>query len=962
MFEWGVQPQIDSSAGTPAYVSPEQASGDQHLDIRSDLYSLACITFEMLAGRPPFSGTTTMQIVAQRFTSVVPDVRDYAPNIPPAVAACVGRAMSLASGRRHETTAAFAKELGTAAAGAGGGLVERLGIGAARIRSRLAVRLGGTGRPGKTLRSTNMFGSLAQDFRYAFRTLRRSPGFAAVVLLTLGFGIAVNSLIFSLFNPYFVRPLPFADADRLVQLGHIDNVAGFDQARFSLAQIEDFREQSNAFVELGAYTYGTANATGDGGAENVNLGEMSGNLFPLLGVEPMMGRTFGPGEDGPGAEPVVVMSYGLWQRRYGGDPSLIGRTIVLDGVAHAVLGVMPPEFGFPFNEIELWKPIEGDALREGRESMWYLPVGRLRERWTKDQARQELDGIQASLAAEYPLADGGFAGINVESMREALNFAYDVLHVMFILLLVAVGFALLMATVNVASLSLARTTGRTGEVAVRTALGANRGRIVQQLLAESVVLAVGGGAIGLAVAVVGARIIGPVLPASLFRVGEMSVDGRVLAFTAAVTLLTPVIFGLMPAITATRANLASALKEGGRGGWGRHSMRARRALVVFEVAMAVILMTGMGLMARSFLAIQRVDLGFHPDAILVAGIRPPASDYETDADVRAYFAQARDAIAAVPGVRAAGLAGVLPLNHEDWMVQFARPGRVPATPEDWPVAIQYVVSPEYFEVLGVPLVSGRLFDRGDRPDGVTAVVINRALQDALWPGEDPLGQTILFDDPNDPRAATIVGVVANTKHEGIDRPDRPQIYRAHTQVFSRRQFVVIAADRTPDAITAGVRTALEGVDPNLPFTLRPYSDILNENTLQWSVSSLLLGVLGVASLILASLGIYGVIAYSVAQRRREIGIRMALGANERRIRDVFLGEGVKLAVAGLTIGLLAALGAGRLLSGLLYGVAPFDPLTFGGVALLLAGVAGAASVLPARRASRVDPQGALRVE
>jgi predicted permease len=455
---------------------------------------------------------------------------------------------------------------------------------------------------------------------------------------------------------------------------------------------------------------------------------------------------------------------------------------------------------------------------------------------------------------------------------------------------------------------------------------------------------------------------GPVVPEDLYRVGDMSVDGRVLLFTLVVTLVTPVFFGLAPALTAARTDLNSSLKEGGRGGWGMRSMRLRRALVVFEVAMAVVVIGGMGLMIRSFLAVRGVDLGFAANEVLVTEVTPARAAYPDASSIDAYFDRAREGLAALPGVQTVGLTAVLPLNHELWNVQFARPGQAPAAPEDWPVAMQFQVSGDYFDAMRIPLLAGRRFMESDGPNTPTVVMVSQEFADAHWAGGNPVGQPLLFGDARDPQEATVIGVVGDVKHDGIEQTSAVQIYRSIQQTQPRRRFIVLNAGGDPTLLTGAVRQTLNALDPNLPMSIRPMTAVVQENTLQWSLSSALFAVLGAAALLLASLGIYGVIAYSVAQRRAEIGLRMALGATSDRVRRGFVVEGLRLSFTGLAIGIALTLAAGQAMASVLFGVTPFDPVTLGGVLILFAGVAVLASVVPALRASRVDPLTALRYQ
>jgi putative ABC transport system permease protein len=968
-FEWGKPPSLDTSAGTPAYVSPEQAGGERDLDARSDVYSLACMTFEMLSGTAPFGGTSTVAVVAQRFTSEVPDLKRLAPEVPARVAGAVKRGMSLDLERRPQSAAEFLNSLQRGASHVTP-VRESLSILGSRI-SALNFRLTGRAPSGTrripasptVVKGIQMLGSIKQDVVYALRTFKRAPVYAATVILTLAFGIAANALVFSLMSPYFLRPLPFGDSDRLVQLGHVDSLTGSGSYRFSLSQLEDYKERSIAFEDLGAYYYGSRNLTGVEGPERALIGFLTTNMFSILQAEPALGRTFLTGEVELSGPEVAVLDHGLWQRRYGGDPDILGKSITIDGISRTVVGVMKEDFVFPFGGIDLWLPIVPDSIRLNRSYGGSIIVGRLKPDWNIERAREELNTVHAGLAEAFPIEDGRFSGVSVRPLREALNFVWDILRITFTLLLAAVGFALVMVCVNVASLTLARGTARTGEVAMRTALGAGRGRIVRQLITESLILALIGGTLGIFAANWGAGILGPLIPEDWYRIGEASVDGNVLLFTLFVMVAAVLIFGVAPAISASRTDLSAALKEGGRAGFGLQSMRARRALVVFEVAMAVVLVSGMGLAARSFMAMQRVDLGFEPEPMLAVVVTPPRSEYPEAVDVQSYYDRAIAEIEALPGVRAAATTGRLPLNHEVDITGFSHPSRVPASVDDWARGLMNSVSPGYFETMEIPIVSGRDFQAADTEGGPPVVVVSQRLAREVWPQEGPLGQSIvLTDDGDELMTATVIGVVGDIRFEGITSEERPQIYRPIDNTSSRRRFIVVAASASRNAIVNLVRQTLLQADGNLPVSIVTMNYIVDQNALPYSISSMLLAVLGAASLLLASLGVYGVIAYSVAQRRKEIGVRMALGASRGGVRKLFVGEGLKLSSLGLGVGIVLSLVVSNLLRAVLYGVGAFDLVTFGVVLGVFLLVAVIASLVPAIRASRVDPVGVLRYE
>jgi predicted permease len=969
-FEWGKPAGLDTSAGTPAYVSPEQASGDQQLDGRSDVYSLACMVFEMLSGRKPFQGNTTLAVVSQRFTADPPDLRELVPEVPSRISAAVQRGMALDSMRRHHDPAAFVASLERGATHRVSGMREALSVLQTRLGGwvqRLLHRTEGSGElvtGAQRLRNKGrrMLGSIRRDLTFAWRSFARTPVLAAVVILTLGFGIAATTLVFSLMNPYFFRPLPFNDAQQLVQLGHVDRVRGWDGFRFSIPQLRDYQERSQAFQELAAYGYTSWNLTGEGLPERVLTSLVTANMFSVLQAEPARGRVFFPDEDGAGASPVALLDHGLWQRRYGGDPEILGRNVILNGISHTVVGIMPQDFVFPFGGIDVWVPLQADSARMARDRMNYLIVGRLKPDWSRERAHEELQVVHAALGEFYPEEDGTFEGISVKPIRRALNFAWDILRITFLFLLAATGFALVLACVNVASLMLARATARTGEIAVRMALGAERKRLVRQFLTEGGLLATAGAVLGLSLARWGVALLGPVIPEDWYRVGEASIDQNVLLFTLGITALTVLLFGLAPAFAAMQSDLGPALKEGRGAGTGTRSMRLRRGLVVVEVALAVLLISGVGLAARSFLAVQRIDLGFEPEPVLVATVSPPSADYPGLEDVDRYFDLAITELQALPGVRVVGTASHIPQNHEDPLGVFSAAGSEPMNIEDWPLGLSNRAGPGYFTTMDIPLLAGRDFGTEDRRDAPAVVIISERLARGQYPGEDPIGRTLVVGEPDERVSATIVGVVGDVRHEGLTGTEHPQVYHPLSQSSSRRRYIVVQTNGEPTSVTNAVREALLNVDRNLPMNIFTMNSIIAQNELPWSMSTLLLGVLGAAAVLLASLGIYGVMGYAVVQRRREIGVRMAMGASESIIRRAFIAEALKLATVGIVIGIALALVAINLMLAALYGVGSFDTVTFGGVLVLFVAVAIVASLLPALRASRVDPMLALRHE
>jgi predicted permease len=761
-------------------------------------------------------------------------------------------------------------------------------------------------------------------------------------------------------NPYLLRELPFRDADRIVQIGQIDPVTGWDGARFSPAMMADWRARSRAFEELGAYYYGPRSLTGDDTAERLFVTFVSGNLFHVLGTAPAFGRTIGPDDAGPTGRNVVVLSHGLWTRRYGADPDILDRDIRIDGEAYTVIGVMPPAFNFPWNEVRLWVPMRLDPATTPRDATSSIMVGRLRTGWTASAARAELAGIQGELGRLYPDVDGRFAGVTVKPMREALNFMWPIVSAGLIVLLGAVTVLLLIACMNVATLSLARASTRTREVGVRLALGAGRARVARQLMTENVMLGLTGGALGLLLTWIAVRSIGPVLPDGLYRVGTASIDLRVLLFALALTLATPLVFGLAPAIGSVRRDLTGALKEGTLGaGSGRGALRGRRALVVAQLALAVVIITAAGLMVRSYMTVARVDLGFPADRLLVVEVSPPVQSYAEPDAVAAYFDRALAEMAAIPGTGAAATVNPLPLNHEFYSTQ-VMPADASVDSRNWPLVYTATVSPGYFDAMSIPLLAGRDFT-GPIDAGTGVVVISRRLAEQQWPGQDPIGRTLTID-PDSRERVTVIGIVSDIRHDGLVGDVTPHVYWPAST--GRRRFIVLRAEGTTDPVTLtrAAQQAIANVDANVPATIRPMRDIVRENGFQWSISSLALSAFGATALLLAGLGLYGVIAYTVAERRHELAIRLAIGARAADIRSLVLGDGLRLTALGVIVGLVLALAASRALASLLVGVSAFDPLTIGAVLLVFATLGVATTARIAARAAATPPQEVLRGE
>jgi putative ABC transport system permease protein len=810
--------------------------------------------------------------------------------------------------------------------------------------------------------------TLRQDLRFGLRLLARSPGFSTVAILTLGVGIAATTATFSVTNAFLWRSLPFDRPERLVHVWQTDRAHGASELRVSVPNFLDWREQASVFDDLGGYFYGDFNLSGRDGVDppiRIMVGRLTPNLLDLLGVRPALGRGFLPDEDQAGKDRVVVASDGFWRRHFAADPRALGESIPLDGVSYTLVGVMPPEFVFPLKATQLWTPLSLERWKSQRETDGpLLVVGRLRPEINLDEARADLSTLMKRLEQEHPVANRG-KGANLVPLRKALLFFHDTLQATFAVVFVAAGLILLMVCANVGNLLLARATGRSREMAVRSALGGSRARLVRQLLTESTLLALGGSGVGVLLAYGAAAAAGPLLPEDLYRVGDITVDGLALGFALGVAFLAALVFGLAPAVETTRLNLSQNLKEGdGSGSAGLRSRRLRSVLVVAQVALAAVLLVGSGLMIRSLLRLTQVAPGFNPDQVLTAELILPSSRYGTEREQNLFYEQALERLRALPGVESAAAVYPLPLNFESLSQAFAVEGRPPAQSGEKLQAGCFWVTADYFRTLQIPLERGRVFTNQDNDQSGPVVLINQTLAERFWPGVDPVGRQVRLD-PGTPaeKLAVIVGVVGDSKQFLMNEEPSPLIYLPQLQDSTRRRFLILRASGDPLALVPALRQEIGALDPTQPLTaLRSMNQVVEESLGPWAGGTLVIGVLGSGALVLAALGIYGLMSYWVGQRRHELGIRKALGAGASDIKRLVLRQGVVLAATGAVIGLAAAAAFTRLMQALLYGVSVLDPLTFLATPLLLGGVAFLAAFLPARRATRVDPMLALRCE
>jgi len=802
--------------------------------------------------------------------------------------------------------------------------------------------------------------SLLQDLRFGARMLLRNPGFTLIAVITLALGIGANTALFSVVNGVLLRPLAYRDPDRLVWLSH--KAAKPNQnAAISPPTFVDYRNQCQSFENLTALMYGTAfNLTGDGEPERLQGRRVSANFFDTLGVAPALGRGFLAEEDAPERNRVVVLSHGLWRRRFGADQNIVGRALRLNGQSFTVIGVMPAAFRWQADE--LWSPLalgpENFTPRSrGSEFLWI--VARLKPRVTLQQAQAEVSGIAAQIVRQNPDAypAGGDFIAQVKSLREEV--VGDV-RLTLLTLLGAVGFVLLIACANVANLSLARASSRRKEIAVRASLGASRFRLIRQMLTESLLLASLSGLGGLLLAGWGIDLLLTLNPANLPRLQEITVDARALSFLLGLALLAVLLCGLAPALQASKTDLQETLKEGDRGA-GAGRQRTRSLLVVSEVAMSLVLLVGAGLMVRSFLRLTQVNPGFAPDHVLTMQVALPASKYPEPPQRRAFFQQALERIRALPGVSSVGAIELLPLGGGARSATFAIEGRQTGPNEAQPHSDIRAIAPGYFQTMKIPLLEGRDFTEQDNADGRNVAMIDETLAQLYWPGGDPIGKRLNLQFADKPVWREIVGVVGRIKHKGLDAEYKGQVFYPLAQGRHLGMCLVARTTTDPLSLVSAARGAIRAVDPEQPIDrVMTMEQVVADKVAQPRLTMLLLGAFAVLALVLAAVGVYGVLSYSVTQRTREIGIRMAIGAGQRDVLKLVVRHGMLLTLLGALLGLTASFALTRLMRTLLFGVSANDPLTFIAVALLLSLVALLAALVPARRATKVDPLTALR--
>jgi putative ABC transport system permease protein len=803
------------------------------------------------------------------------------------------------------------------------------------------------------------------DIAYALRNLRKYPLFSAVAVLTLAIGIGANTAIFTVVQGVILRPLPYPEPDRLMMLWTYNPRQGFDKDVGTYPNFEDWRRYSRSFDRMSAYFGASMTLTGSGDPEQVRGARVTHEFFETLGVAPGRGRGFDAAHGRAGGERVVVLAHRMWVRRFGANPAMIGGTIMLNGVSHEVLGVMPETFVYP-ESAEFWVPLapvgQFEQLFTSRGSYWLTIVGRLKPGVTRPAAQSEMDAIASRLEREYPTNAG--IGIRLVPMHEEI--VGDVRRPLLILL-GAVSLVLLIACGNVANLLLTRAAARQRELAIRAALGAGRRRLVRQMLTESTILGLIGGAGGLLLASWSMDLLHWLAPVGVPRLSAIGIDWRVLAYAALASLATGLFFGMVPALHAARRDSGTQLREGGRtGSDGAGGRRLRVALAVGELALALMLLVGAGLLVRSLIALSSQHAGFATSRVLALGLDLPRARYADDDRVIGFYEQLLERLSALPGVESVGAGSSLLLSSLPGSASINIEGRPPMSADAQNIPVPYdTVTPGFFSTLEIPLRRGRTLTTADSARSLPVVLVNESFVRRFFPGEEPIGRRVTFGDTTqaDTRWLTIVGVVADTKRGGFERESWAETYFPMRQAATGRMLVFLRTAGDPAALAAAARSAVWALDPNQAVaSVRTVDEMLAQADANRRFTTLLLGVFAGVALLLAAIGVYGVLAYATAQRTQEIGIRMALGADRGMVLRMILAGGVKIAGAGLILGVVGALGVTHVLSGLLFGVSPRDPLTFTVVPALLLVVALAACWIPARRAVRVEPVLALRGE
>jgi predicted permease len=807
--------------------------------------------------------------------------------------------------------------------------------------------------------------TLWQDIRYGSRMLRTAPGFALVAILALALGIGANTAVFSIINGVLLKPLEYKDPDRVVSLW--EKWGNADKASVAYPNFKDWSEQNRSFDGMAAYRHAGFNLTGSDHPDRVHGAQISAGFLSVLGVSPALGRDFGPDDDQPGATLTTIIADHLWSTHFGRDPSVIGRTINLNDETYQVIGVLPPDFHF-FQDLDMVVPIAAKKSGILDHRNWHpgiQVIARLGSGATLQGGRSDMAAVAGSLSEKYPDTNKGHA-VTMESLYDA---TVGRVRSLLLLLLAAVAFVLLIACANVANLMLTRAAARYKEISIRSALGASRSRIVRLLIVESLSIALLGGSIGLLLALGGTRIAVKALPAVLPRTGDIKTDWRVLLFTLAASIFTGVLFGLAPAVQASSPDLNDSLKEGGRSGSGS-KQRIRSALIVAEIAMALVLLVGAGLVIRSFAILGRVNPGFDPRNVVALDLSLGPRAYSEPSRINNLYRQLFENLKSVPGVQAAAATTLLPLDGSDSELFFYINDRPIPPASELPLAMNYFTTPDYFSAMRIPLIKGRFFDEHDNENNKRVMVIDESLERQFFPGEDPIGKSITIHPSSDISVETeIIGVAGHVSQQNLGSASfvEPQfyvsIYQLPQDFASTFANILVRTGGDPASFVPAVRRELANIDPDQPiYNARTMEQVVGQSIADRRFVLILLGAFSLLALLLASIGIYGVMSYSVAQRTQEIGVRMALGAARTQVFRMMITGAARLALAGIVLGVVGALALTRLMTAFLFGVSPSDPLTFLLISAFLAAIALLSSCIPVRRAMKVDPIAALRCQ
>lgn len=806
-----------------------------------------------------------------------------------------------------------------------------------------------------------MLATLWQDIRYGARKLIKSPLFAMVAILALALGIGSTTVIFSLMNAFLLRPLPYSNPDELVALWQENLQQGWIRNPVSYPNFVDWREQNKVFEQMSAYDVFDFNLTGDDQPERLRGVRVSANLFSMLGAKVALGREFLPEEEQPGKNRVIVLSHGLWQRRFGGTTDILGRTVSLDGATYTVVGVMPQGFQFPmFMPTDIWTPLALNLNQDERGGRFLAVIARLKKGTSIELARSDLNTIALRIQQEYPNTSAGW-GVSMLYVHEQL---VERGRPTLLVLLGAVAFVLLIACVNVANLMLARATSRKKEIALRMTLGASRVRLVRQLLTESLLLALLGGGLGSLLSLIGIRVLVARMPGEISGVGDIGLDPRVLAFTLGISVLTGIVFGLVPALQASKPDLNGTLKETSKTSAGAlDRYRLRSILVVAEVAMSLVLLIGAGLMIQSFLRLQEVKPGFDATNLLLIPISLPESKYPDPQHRATIFQQIVQRVETISGVDSVGASSIPPLSGRDRGSGFAIEGRPQVLRDEKLFGYLREVTPNYFSTMRIPVLKGNPFTDRDRVDTTWVAMINENVARRYFSTEDPIGKRVTFNPGSNAVWYTIVGVVGDVRHAGVAANPQPEFYGPYLQDPVPSMTLLIRTTVRPESLIPAIRNEIRAVNKDVPLTdVRTMEQSIAESIARVRMTLLFLGIFASVALALAVVGIYAFMSYTVSQRTYELGIRMALGAQQSQVMKLILIQGMKLALIGIGVGLLAALALSQVMSSLLVGIVAFDLVAFITISLLLLVVALAANFFPALRATKVDPMIALRVE